>query len=306
MPADSLSDLVSRIERYAGVDGIHATPIPRLSLIRVSCPTEPLHALHEPALCLVVQGHKQVMLGKHVYPYGVGQYLAVSVDVPVIGQVVEASAAAPYLCLRLDLDAATLGALILEAGLGEEGPDPGPGVSLSDASPELLEAAARLLRLVESPREAAILAPLAEKELLYRALLGGQTTWLRQIAFPDSHLRRVSRAIEWLKRSYRQPFSLPTLAGEAGMSTSALHHHFKALTAMSPLQYQKQLRLQEARRLILARSTDAAGAGHSVGYDSPSQFSREYHRLFGAPPQRDVERLRQALGTQADMTLAAV
>jgi AraC-like DNA-binding protein len=286
-------ELAALIERYAGEDGTHATAIPRLFLIRSQHPTEPLHALHEPALCIVAQGRKQVMLAGEVYEYDPAQYLVVSVDLPVVGQILEASPEAPYLCLRLDLDPATVGALMLEAGTdGADARPPGPGLSLSEVTPELLDAAFRLLRLLAAPRGIPVLAPLAEREILYRLLTGEQTERLRQIAVADSKLHQVNRAIGWIKRHYRDPFSIAALASEARMSASSLHHHFKAVTAMSPLQYQKRLRLQEARRLILAQSMDAATAGHTVGYESPSQFSREYSRLFGAPPLRDAERMR--------------
>lgn len=285
--------LAEMIARYATSDGIHATAIPRLTLIRLSTPTEPIHALHEPALCIVVQGRKQVILGDKIYRYGPEQFLVVSVDVPIIGQVTEASPEKPYLCFRLDLDPGVLAALIMEAG-----PAPGadeaaaPGLCLDLVTPELLSAAARLVALLAMPRDVPILAPLAEREILYRLLTGSQGPRLREIARAESRLQQINRAIGWIKRNYHKPFRIESVAREARMSPSALHQHFKAVTAMSPLQYQKQLRLQEARRLILSAALDAASAGFRVGYESPSQFSREYSRLFGAPPLRDVARLR--------------
>ncbi|SMH30798.1 AraC family transcriptional regulator [Azospirillum agricola] len=305
VPDRLAAPLAALIERYAGEDGVHATALPRVVLIRSSRPTEPLHTLHEPALCIVAQGRKQVMLGERVLFYDAAQYLVVSVDLPVVGQVVEASPERPYLCLRLDLDPATLGALMMEAGLdgraaGDRHADgreaAAPGLSLSPVTPELLDAAARLLRLLDNPRDAAVLAPLAEREILYRLLIGAQAGRLRQIAQADSRLQQVNRAIAWIKRNYAAPFSIDAVTAEARMSRSALHQHFKAVTAMSPLQYQKQLRLQEARRQILGRTADAATAGFNVGYDSPSQFSREYRRLFGEPPMRDAARLHASPG----------
>jgi transcriptional regulator GlxA family with amidase domain len=167
-------------------------------------------------------------------------------------------------------------------------------VSLSAVTPELLDAAVRLLRLLAAPRDIPALAPLAEREILYRLLTGDQVATLRQIALGDRRMRRVGRAIEWIKRNYREPFRIETLAPQAAMSPSSLHAHFKTLTAMSPLQYQKQLRLQEARRLMLGQSMDAASAAYDVGYESPSQFSREYRRLFGNPPARDSARLKSS------------
>jgi AraC-like DNA-binding protein len=293
LTAPAIGELARLIERYTEKDGIHATAIRRLFLIRSSRPTEPIHALHEPAVCLVAQGRKQVMVGQSVYVYDRAEYLVVSVDVPIVGQILEASADAPYLCLRLDLDPAAIGALMLEAELpGAGSGQPGQALSLSSITVELLDAAIRLVRLLAAPRDVPILAPLAEREILYRLLLGDQTSKLRQIALGESKLQQINRAIGWIKTNFREPFSIDAVASEARMSPSTLHEHFKAVTSMSPLQYQKQLRLQEARRLILSQSIDAAMAGHSVGYESPSQFSREYRRTFGAPPARDVARLR--------------
>jgi AraC-like DNA-binding protein len=286
-------DLGRLIEQFTGADGVHATPIPRLFLLRSSHPTDRLHAVQEPAVCFVAQGRKRVMAGPSVYVYDRAKYLIASVDVPIIGQILEASPAAPYLCLRLDLDPAVIGALMLEANApGGAGDAPGPALALSSVTPELLDAAIRLVRLLAAPRDIPILAPLAEREILYRLLLGDQASKLRQIAFAESKLQQINRAIGWIKRNYREPFSIDAVAAEARMSSSTLHEHFKAVTSMSPLQYQKQLRLQEARRLILSQSLDAATASHSVGYESPSQFSREYKRTFGAPPAQDIARLR--------------
>ena len=288
-------ELARLIDRHATEDGVHQTQIPRLSLICASHPTEPLHVLHEPALCIIAQGRKRVLLGDKVYLYGRDQYLVVSVDLAVSGQVVEAEPEKPYLCFRLDLDAAMLTELLTEAGLdAATGRHPGPGLTLGPATPELLGAAIRLLRLLATPGDIGVLAPLAEREILYRLLTGDRAHKLRQIALANGRLQQVNRAISWIKTHYREPFRVELVASEARMGSSALHHHFKAVTSMSPLQYQKRLRLQEARRLILGASLDAATAGFSVGYDSPSQFSREYSRLFGAPPLRDTERLKTA------------
>jgi AraC-like DNA-binding protein len=283
------------IEQFAGADGVHATAIPRAFLIRSSRPTEQLHAVQEPAVCFVAQGRKQVMVGQSIYVYDRAKYLIASVEVPIVGQIIEASPAAPYLCLRLDLEPAAIGALMLEAKVaGLANDTPGPALSLSSITPELLDAAIRLVRLLGAPRDIPVIAPLAEREILYRLLRGEQAAQLRQIAFAESKLQQVNRAIGWIKRHYRAPFSIDTVAAEARMSPSTFHAHFKSVTSMSPLQYQKQLRLQEARRLILSQSLDAATAGHAVGYESPSQFSREYKRAFGAPPARDIARLRDS------------
>ncbi|MDP1583950.1 MAG: AraC family transcriptional regulator [Bradyrhizobium sp.] len=289
----AVRELGGLIEQFTGTDGVHATSIPRVVLIRSSHPTEQLHAVQQPAVCIVAQGRKQVMAGTSVYLYDRAKYLIASVDIPIIGQIMEASPADPYLCLRLDLDPSVIGALMLEADVPKKASDlPEPGLSLSTVTSEILDAAVRLVRLLAAPRDIPILAPLAEREMLYRLLTGEQSTKLRQIALAEGKLQQINRAIGWIKRNYRDSFRVETVAAEARMSPSTLHEHFKAVTSMSPLQYQKQLRLQEARRLILSQSLDAAMAGHAVGYESPSQFSREYKRTFGAPPARDIARLR--------------
>jgi len=292
-----VTELASLIERFTGTDGAHATAIPRVFLHRGTQAGEPMYGVYEPAVCVLAQGAKRADSGEALLRYGAGQYLIISVDVPVVSELTEASPEQPYLCLRLDLDPAAIGALMLESDMQHAARDqPGPALAVSNASEPLLDACVRLLRLLETPRDIPILGPLAEREILYRLLRGEQTSRMSQIAFAESKLQQVNRAIGWIKRNFREPFSMAALSGEARMSASSLHHHFKAVTAMSPLQYQKRLRLQEARRLILAASIDAASAGHSVGYDSPSQFSREYRRLFGAPPLRDAERVRSLGG----------
>lgn len=294
-----VDELAALIERFAPTDGAHATPVPRLKLVRLSQPSEPVHGLHEPALCVIARGAKQVILGERIYRYDAARCLVVSLDLPVIGQVVEATPDEPYLCAKFELDPAAIGALMLEAApLAERAVASASGMALSPMTPALLDAVVRLIGLLASPADIPVLAPLVEREILYRLLTGEQAARLRQIAVAESKLQQVNRAIGWIKRNYRRPFSIDIVAAEARMSPSALHQHFKAVTAMSPLQYQKQLRLQEARRLILSAAHDAASAGFEVGYESPSQFSREYSRLFGAPPVRDIARLR---GVQADV-----
>ncbi len=286
-------ELARLIEQFTGSDGIHVTALPRLVLVRTTCPTTAIHTVQQPAVCIIAQGRKRVLAGQSVFEYDPANYLIASVNVPIVGQVIEATPEQPYLCLRLDFDQATIATLMLEAEIRRgESDAPGPAISLSSVTPELLDSVIRLVRLLAAPRDIPILAPLAEREILYRLLLGEQADKLRQLAFAESKLQQVNRAIGWIRRNFREPFSIEAVAAEARMSPSTLHEHFKAVTSMSPLQYQKQLRLQEARRLILSQSLDAAVAGHSVGYESPSQFSREYKRTFGAPPARDIARLR--------------
>lgn len=287
--------LASLIEKHANGDGIHETAVPRLFLLRASQPTAPLHVLHEPALCLVAQGRKQMMLAEETYLYGPEQCLIITVDVPVVAQVIEAAPTQPYLCVRLNLDLPQLSALMMETPRNVTPTKLGTGVTLATTEPPLLEAMIRMLQLLDAPHDIAILAPLIEREILYRLLSGEQGARLRQIALADQRIESITRAIQWLRRNYAEPFRIETIAREAHMSPSALHHHFKAVTALSPLQYQKQIRLQEARRLMLGQALDAATASQSVGYESPSQFSREYSRLFGAPPSRDIARLKSEM-----------
>jgi AraC-like DNA-binding protein len=291
--------LATLIDRCSGGDGVHGTAIPRLHLIRVSTPLGPLHSVYEPTVCLIARGSKQVLLGDRVFSYDSSTFLAVSVDVPIVGHIIDPSREEPYLCMRLDLDRHAIAALALEMGpLRDANPDD-VGLGISPVTPDLLDAAIRLVKLLETPRDIPILAPLAERELLYRLLAGDQGARLRRIAQADGKVAQVNRAVAWIKAHFRDAFSIDKVAREAGMSTSALHHHFKLVTAMSPLQYQKHLRLQEGRRLLLTRAVDAAVAAHEVGYESPSQFSREYRRMFGAPPQRDVAQLRERIGSSS-------
>ena len=286
-----LGDLQLAIAQFAPKDGFHATGIPGLSLMRFSRPTEPTHGLIQPTLCIVAQGKKRTIAGDRIMAYDAANFLVVSADTPIIGQVMEASPEEPYLCFKLDLDPAAITELLIDVG-GIGGGAADASISVSPLTPELVDAAARLVRLLASPDDIRVLAPLVKRELFYRVLQTDQATRLQQIALAESRLQQVNRAIGWIKANYRDSFAIETVAAEARMSPSSLHVHFKAVTAMSPLQYQKQLRLQEARRLMLSEALDAASAGHRVGYDSPSQFSREYARTFGAPPLRDVARLK--------------
>jgi AraC-like DNA-binding protein len=288
-----LDDLKTAIAQFTKADGFHATPVPGLTLMRISHPTEPMHGLIEPTLCIVAQGRKRTITGDRALNYDASNFLVVSADTPIIGQVMEASPDAPYLCLKLDLEPAAITELLIDVGnLGGGASEADASLSVTPMTPELVDAATRLVRLLASPDDIRILAPMVRRELLYRVLQTDQATRLQQIAVAESRLQQVNRAIGWIKANYRDTFAIETVAAEARMSPSSLHFHFKAVTAMSPLQYQKQLRLQEARRLMLSEALDAATAGHRVGYDSPSQFSREYARTFGAPPLRDVARLK--------------
>lgn len=298
MNPTQLAELKCLLERQTPGDGTFSTALPGVTLYKQSAPTgEPIHGVHEPAMCLVVQGAKQVLLNRERYTYDAARHLVVSVDLPISGQVIQATPEAPYLCFRLDLQPAQIAALLLESGITRPvSRGSGRALVVGNTSAPLLDAVLRLARLLESPEDIATLAPLVTREILYRLLKGEHSQQLCEIATTDGQTQRISRAIAWLKKHFDQPLRVEAIARDLNMSVSSLHHHFKAVTTMSPLQYQKQLRLHEARRLMLAQDVDAATAGHRVGYESPSQFGREYLRLFGAPPARDLRRLREQPG----------
>lgn len=279
------------VERLAPSEGVHATAWPSLSLFRANSSSARTCAMYEPGLGLVLQGTKQILLGQQTHVHQPSSYLLTSVDVPVSSQVLQATRETPCLCLTYRLDLQRIRELLPEAAPGRASAS-APGLSLSPLDAGLLDPLLRLMRLLDTPRDLAVLGPLIERELLYRLLTGEQGARLAQIATSGSQSHQVSRAIDWLRRHYDETLRIEELAARVNMSTSSLHHHFRAITEMSPLQYQKQLRLHEARRLLVAGDCDVATAAHRVGYESPSQFSREYSRHFGAPPLRDVTRLR--------------
>ena len=289
-------ELVRLLDRRTGSDGMHETAIPELKLYRFSRPSEPLHVLYEPAVFVVVQGRKHVTLGDETYVYDRSQYLTVSMDLPVVGRVVEASPEEPYLCMTLTVDARDLAALIVETRRQLPRDDHnGRALYVSPLRAPLLESFLRLVRLLDATEDIQVLAPLILREIDYRLLQSEQFGRLAQIAIGDGRLRRVSGAIAWIKEHFAEPLQIEALAKHVNMSPSALHHHFKAVTAMSPIQYQKRLRLQEARRRLLSGAPSAEAVAYDVGYASASQFSREYTRLFGQPPRRDAEQVREAV-----------
>jgi AraC-like DNA-binding protein len=290
---DALFEMSELIARHAPRDGSFVTTLDRLSLIRSSRPTLPMPTVYGPSLCLVAQGRKEAVVAGRSFVYDPARYLVVGVEVPVVGHVVEASPQRPYLCMAVKFDPVALDEIVSRT-VPVTPSKFSLGLELCDAGAPLLDAAVRLLRLLDDRDASAVLAPMIERELLFRLLTGPYGPTLRQIAVGQGRVAQVGRAIRWIKRHFAEPFSIDALAEEAGMSASSLHEHFKTVTVMSPLQYQKQLRLQEARRLMLAGGFDAATAAFRVGYESPSQFSREYRRLFGAPPARDVGRLRSS------------
>ncbi|CAB3810773.1 AraC family transcriptional regulator [Paraburkholderia fynbosensis] len=293
---DTLTQIASVIARHVSRDGFQATAIERVTLVRCSTVTVPMPNVYRPQLCLVAQGHKEVTLGERVFRYAPGRYGVVTYDLPVIGHVVEATPDKPYLCLYLDFDPVMLGELALRVPPPPGAPSPPVGKTVSDAGSGLLDAALRLLRLLDDPAALPVLGPLAEQEILYRLLAGPDGARMRHITFSQGRVAQVGRAIAWIWKNSRERFSIERLAVEVGMSPSSLHEHFRSVTAMTPLQFQKHLRLQDARSLMLVQGIDVATAALRVGYESTSQFSREYRRHFGEPPARDIARLRASAG----------
>jgi len=302
---DQLNSLRELVARHAAGRRFD-TAIPRVRVYLSEETTLPLPSVYPPSHCLVLQGAKEVMIGEQVLRYDPASYFTASVELPATGRVVQASAAEPYLGVALVLAPEVLASLLADVPAPAE-PGTGTGAAgfaVSPVTPQLLDPWLRLLRLLETPQDIPVLAPLLEREILYRLLTGPQGGMLRQIALADSRLSQVRRAVGWIREHYDQPLRIDALADRAGMSPAAFHRHFKAATAMSPLQYQKRLRLQQARRLLIAHA-DAAGAGFAVGYESASQFSREYARMFGAPPARDAARLRRDEAVLAELADAA-
>jgi AraC-like DNA-binding protein len=292
-----LRALVADVARWTTGCEEFATPVPGLAFYRHDEPTEPSNGLHEPSICLVLQGAKQVHLENDSFVYDVNNYLITSVHLPTTYQVITASHDQPYLGLLLKFDLRELSQLMVESSLpSSRSQQAGRGMATGQVTLPLLSAFQRLVALLDQPEDIPILAPMIHREILYRLLVGDQGERLRQIASTGSRSHQIARAIEWLKGNFTQQFRIEELAAQAHMSTSSFHTHFRSLTSLSPLQYQKHLRLREARRLMLAEHMDATTAAFRVGYESSSQFSREYSRLFGAPPVRDIFSLRQMPG----------
>lgn len=285
-------ELAAIIDRHCPSEGQALTAIPGLLLFRGCRTDQPTCAVLTSAFAMMAQGAKRILVGADAYDYDPQHYMIASVDLPMFSRVTSASASQPYLGLAMSID--TLKIAELSAGMSQKLPENAVdrGIGTGRLSLDIQNAALRLARLLDHPDDIPVLAPMFERELLYRLLSGTLGSRLRQAATSGSHSQQIVRALDWLKRHLDQPASIEHLAELTNMSRSSLHHHFKALTAMTPLQYQKQLRLHEARRLMLQANADAASAAHHVGYESPSQFNREYRRMFGAPPARDVAQLR--------------
>jgi AraC-like DNA-binding protein len=288
------AELVTRVARAATHDGLNRTAFPPMSVTRASDISQPIPSVYTPSLCVVVQGRKRAFIGNQSFHYDPFNYLFVSVTLPMFAQILDASPELPYLGLKLDIDFREVGKLLLEMEPGECAAAPAEQpLYVARLSGELLEVLLRLVRLLDAPADLPVLAPLALREIWYRLLRSEMGPRLRELTEADGPVQRINRAIELLRQRYAEPIRIEELASIAHMSPSTFHARFKGVTSMSPLQFQKQLRLHEARRLMISEGLEAAAAGYRVGYESPSQFSREYRRLFGAPPRREVVALRR-------------
>jgi AraC-like DNA-binding protein len=293
---NELDRLKESIARHAG-EGVTPTALSGVSVVRSATASEPLCGIAEPTLAVVAQGVKATTLNGRTFTYGAGQFLVVSVDLPVTGSITGASADEPFLAFALELRPQMIATLLLETGppptAEPEALDGMPaGIAVSDASPALLDAIGRLLALLDAPDDAAALSAGVEREVLWRLITGPQGATVRQIGLADSRLAHLTRAIRWIRGHYNETLRVDALAALATMSVSSFHRHFRAVTSMTPIQFQKEIRLHEARARLLADPRDVTGVGFAVGYESPSQFSREYRRMFGVPPSRDARALR--------------
>jgi AraC-like DNA-binding protein len=288
-----MNELGALVGKFSPGDGMHSTAIGGLICIRLSEPHMQLPSVYQPSICVIVQGAKQVLLEDEIYRYAPPQFLAVSVDLPLTGQVVEASVAKPYLCLAIEIDARLIADLIAQSGDASwSRGETSRGLFVGEMDGAMQETTLRLARLLEAPGDIPVLAPLAMREFHYRLLKSPYGSAIAQMAIAGSNTHKIGQIIRRIKTQLASPIRVEELASMANMSPSSFHQHFKAVTAMSPVQYQKRLRLTEARHILLAEKADAASAAYRVGYQSVSQFSREYSRMFGAPPIRDVESLR--------------
>lgn len=290
-PLDRLKTLLLRQWERFGIDG----PLDGLTLRVETQPSEMIHSVYRASFCGVLQGAKVSFLGERAYRYDRGKCLIASMDLPVTARIVEASPDTPYMAFSLAIDPATIADLVLEDGQGAATAASLTTVAVGELDEGLLDPLARLFALLDSPRDLAVLAPLIRREMVWRLLNGPHGAMLRQIGLADSRMARIARVVTWIRDNFDQPLRVPDLAALAGMSPASFHRHFRAATAMTPVQYQKQIRLQAARRMLLADGVEVASVGYAIGYESPSQFSRDYRRLFGEAPGRDAAVMRSGI-----------
>ncbi len=290
---DPLLNAVRRyVEAHADSDGVAQTPIPGLTTICATAPGGLVHAISQPLVCLVLQGNKQIAVGAQTFSFGPGDSLLITADVPILSQITRASVDRPYLSLVLDLDPSLIAELVVQMQAIRSADAAAVRSEPTDA--DVSEAALRLMRLLERPESVPVLHAQRVRELHYWLLAGRHGEAIRRLGWPESHARRVARAVMVLRSEFTQPLTIDRLAAVAGMSLSSFHHHFRAVTSLSPLQFQKQLRLIEARRLMTAEGASASSAAFAVGYESVPQFTREYGRMFGLPPGKDTEAVRSS------------
>jgi AraC-like DNA-binding protein len=291
---------MSGLETLRELIGRHAhnshgpSAIEGLTVTATDAPTALRSGIAEPSLALVVEGRKRTVSGDRVFDYAAGEFLITQLDLPVVGQVTTASAERPFLGIGLRLEPPLIAAMLLESATLAGSLAPAPGIAVASAGPPLLDALAHLAGLLDAPQDAPVLAPLYQREVLWRLLTGPQGAVVRQIGLGDGNLAQITRAVQWIRDHHDDSIRIGRLAALAGMSESTFHRHFRAVTHMTPIQYQKAVRLQQARLALVSGGRDVAEVAHAVGYDSASQFSREYHRMFGAPPGRDAQRIRAA------------
>ncbi len=291
MTADR-QELAERIARALPRDG-RVEPLPGIAFMRMSTPRQPVHGVLEPSFCVIAQGSKEILLNTERFRYDAAHYLISTIGIPAIGEVIEASRSRPYLSFQLFLNPAMVTSVMMESAAAVPRAGSVKAVDVSPLDANLLDATLRLVKLTDNPDEYRVLGPLVTREIIFRLLTGAQAARLHHLAKLGGQAHRMFCAVATVREQFDKPLRIEKLAKELGMSPSGFHAHFKTATAMSPLQFQKHLRLQEARRLMLSENLDAAQAGYRVGYDDPSHFSREYKRHFGEPPARDVERLRE-------------
>ncbi|MCF7477767.1 AraC family transcriptional regulator [Vibrio sp. J2-4] len=295
--ASAIEKLAKHIEKWANGANQYDTEIPGLRFSRWATPTPPTSYTHNPSICLIAQGRKRVLLGEDSFVYDANHFLISSVDLPIIANIIEASEDKPYLGVIMELDLTEISQLIVDSELTfNQSKEAQKGIAVGELSEPLLDAFLRLIELLDEGQSIKILAPIIKREIFYRLLITEQGARLNQIVTAGSHSHQIAKAIDWLKNNFVKPLSVSDLAAYSGMSKSAFYTHFRSMTSMTPLQFQKKLRLSEARRLMLTENLDAMATTFKVGYESPSQFSREYSRLFGAPPSKDIKSLRESMG----------
>ncbi|PCI86896.1 MAG: AraC family transcriptional regulator CmrA [Hyphomicrobiales bacterium] len=285
-------ELASIIDQYAVVEGLNQTIIPQVSLLKISTPDIPVPCIYQPCICFIAQGQKQVMLENHHYRYSPSEYLIISVELPLMSQILKASESEPYLMLKIDIDLQQLSELLILIGHPADlNKKTQRGIFVGKSDAAMADSVLRLARLLSTPDDIPVLAGQTMREIYYRLLQSDYGAMVAQTALKGSHMQNISLAIQKIKSEFETHISIDKLAGLSGMSISSFHAHFKAVTAMSPLQFQKSIRLIEARNLMLVNELDAASTAYKVGYESPSQFNREYARMFGKPPMQDISNL---------------